>query len=145
MTLSRRRFLQAGLAVTAAAAAETLTMRLVPPAAAAASGTSPAGYVTPLAPLQPAAFLRLPPGSVQPSGWLATQLDREANGLCGQYPQVSHFLDMSTTGWINPSRVGWEEVPYWLRGFIPLAQVTGNSSLRATADQWVSGILATAS
>ncbi len=61
------------------------------------------------------------------------------------YPQVSHFLDLSTTGWINPSQAnGWEEVPYWLRGFIPLGQITGNSSLQATADQWVSGIVATA-
>jgi Beta-L-arabinofuranosidase, GH127/Ricin-type beta-trefoil lectin domain-like len=52
---------------------------------------------------------------------------------------------MSTTGWISPSLgTGWEEVPYWLRGFIPLAHITGNSSLQSTADQWVSGIVATA-
>src|SRR5215469_12352067 len=143
MTLSRRTVLQAGLVAIGAAA----TGALITPtrARAATSNVSPAGYITRLAPLRQAAFLRLPPRSVQPSGWLATQLDLQANGLCGQYPQVSDFLEYSTTGWINPSGYGFEEVPYWLRGFVPLAHITGNSALQATADQWISGIVATAS
>jgi hypothetical protein len=143
MTLSRRTVLRAGLVAVGAAATGALTTPTS--ARATTSNISPAGYITRLAPLRQAAFLRLPPGSVQPSGWLATQLDLEANGLCGQYPQVSSFLDYSTTGWINPSQHGFEEVPYWLRGFVPLAHVTGNSALQATADQWISGILATTS
>jgi hypothetical protein len=147
MTLSRRHVLQSGLAVAGAAATGGLTSLAFAPAAAAAasSNISPAGYVTRRAPLRSAAFLRLPPGSVQASGWLATQLDHQANGLCGRYPEVSGFLDYSTTGWINPSLVGWEEVPYWLRGFVPLAHVTGDAALQATADQWIGGVLATAS
>jgi hypothetical protein len=145
MTISRRSILRTGLAAAGVAATGGLSTVFAPSAAAAPSNTSPAGYTIPLAPLQAPAFLRLPPGSVQPAGWLATQLDLEANGGCGQYPQMSSFLDMSTTGWINPSLgTGWEEVPYWLRGFIPLGQITGDSSLQSTADQWVSGILATA-
>jgi hypothetical protein len=61
--------------------------------------------VTHLAPLQAAKFLRLPPGSVQASGWLATQLNYQVNGLNGQFPEVSSYLDYSTTGWINPSGI----------------------------------------
>jgi len=145
MTLSRRQALRAGLAAVGVAATGGLTSAaFTPKAAAAASNVSPAGYVTHLAPLQPAAFLRLPPGSVQASGWLATQLNYQVNGLCGQYPQVSGYLDYSTTGWVNPSGIGWEEVPYWLRGLVPLAHVTGDPAVQSTADQWISGIMATA-
>jgi hypothetical protein len=146
MTVSRRGVLVAGLATAGVAATGGLTsLAFAPKAAAATSNVSPAGYITHLAPLKPAAFLRLPPGSVQASGWLATQLNYQVNGLNGQYPQVSDFLDYSTTGWINPSGIGWEEVPYWLRGLVPLAHVTGNTAVRATANQWISGIMATAS
>jgi hypothetical protein len=85
------------------------------PAAATAAlpHASGAQYPVNSAPLQPAAFLRLPPGAVRPQGWLATQLDYQLNGLNGQYQQVSHFLDFSQTGWVQPDLVGWEEVPYW--------------------------------
>jgi len=147
MTVSRRTVLQAGLAAAGGAATGGLTMLAGTPAAAAATSpnVSPAGYVTRRAPLQQAAFLRLPPGSVQASGWLATQLDLEVNGLCGRYPEVSSYLSYATTGWINPSQYGFEEVPYWLRGLVPLAHVTGDSGLLATASQWIGGVLATAS
>jgi hypothetical protein len=144
MTLSRRRVLKGGLAVAGVAATGGLSsLAFAPKAAAAASNVSPAGYITHLAPLQPAAFLRLPPGSVQVSGWLATQLNYQVSGLNGQFPQVSGFLDYSTTGWINPSGTGWEEVPYWLRGLVPLAHVTGDTAVQATASQWITGIMDT--
>src|ERR1700690_3789882 len=107
MTVSRRDVLVAGLATAGVAAAGGLTsLAFAQKAAAAASNVSPAGYITHLAPLQPAAVLRLPPGSVQASGWLATQLNYQVNGLNGQYPQVSSFLDYSTTGWINKTGQG---------------------------------------
>jgi len=53
------------------------------------------------APLQPAAFLRLKPGAVRAAGWLATQLDHQVTGLCGHYPETSHFLQYDQTGWIG--------------------------------------------
>ena len=146
MTVSRRDVLVAGLATAGVAAAGGLTSLAFAPkaAAAAASNVSPGGYITHLAPLQPAKFLRLPPGSVQASGWLATQLNYQVNGLNGQFAQESHFLDYSSTGWVNPSGIGWEEVPYWLRGLVPLAHVTGDTAVQDTANQWISGIMATA-
>ena len=53
-------------------------------------------------PLQPAAYLRLKPGAVKAAGWLATQLDMQVTGLCGHYPETSHFLQYDQTGWIHP-------------------------------------------
>jgi hypothetical protein len=70
--------------------------------------------VTNRAPLQADAFLRLPPGSTKAAGWLATQLGYQLNGINGRMTEISHFLQYDSTGWINPSLVGWEELPYWL-------------------------------
>ena len=138
MHIDRRSFLAGGLAAIGGLAATTA---LPGPAEAATSSPYPVNR----SPLQPSAFLRLPPGAVTPAGWLATQLDHQLHGLNGQYPQVSHFLDYDTTGWIHTSMVGWEEVPYWLRGFVDLGYVTGDSTARATADKWISGVIATQS
>jgi len=154
MGIDRRSFLAGGLAALGAAAAGSR------PGTASAFGTgtaggttragvtaatSSAGYPVNRSPLQPDAFLRLPPGAVKPAGWLATQLDHQLHGLNGQYQQTSHFLQYDNTGWIHNSLDGWEEVPYWLRGYVDLGQVTGDSTVQAQAQKWVDGVLATQS
>ena len=102
------------------------------------------GYYSPeRAPLQPAAFQKLPPGAVKAGGWLKIQLDNEASGLTGRLTETSHFLDIHNTGWTNPAKAGFEEVGYWLRGFVDLSYVSGNPRLIATSKQWIDGILAT--
>ncbi|MFG3101352.1 RICIN domain-containing protein [Streptomyces sp. NPDC048182] len=88
-------------------------------------------------------LLKLPSGSVRAGGWLAQQLALETGGIAGRYDEVSHFLQRDTTGWIRPSEVGWEELPYWLRGLASLAGTTGDAGLRAKVASWVDGILAT--
>jgi hypothetical protein len=130
MPLDRRGFLTAGLAA-AGGAALSVTPWAAAPAQAAASG------------LRAPAFTRLRPGAVRAQGWLATQLGHQLNGLCGQYPQVSHFLQFDSTGWVHTDQVGWEEVPYWLRGYGDLAYVTGDSTALATAEKWVQAVIAT--
>jgi hypothetical protein len=135
MSVRRRSFLAGvGGAVVAAA---------VPGTAAAARVSSRARYPVNRAPLRPAAFLRLPPGAVRPSGWLATQLDHQLTGLNGQYASESHFLVFDRTGWVNPSLVGWEEVPYWLRGYGDLGYVTGDATVLSATEKWVSAVVAT--
>src|SRR6185437_15977637 len=52
-------------------------------------------------------------------------------------------LQYNKTGWITPSLTGWEEVPYWLRGYGDLAYVTGDATALSTIQQWINGILAT--
>ena len=141
--LSRRALLRTG-ALTAAAM--TTSPALTSQASAASARIAPAGgglYTPNAAPLAPTALLRLPPGAVRPSGWLAGQLQLQLNGLCGKYQDTSHFLDKSTTGWLNPSQDGWEEVPYWLRGYGDLAYLTGDATALADTASWIDGILAT--
>lgn len=135
MSLNRRRFLQSG-ALTLSAVA--LSGRL--PAVASAAPLDADALRRSLA---PDAFRRLAPGSVTPRGWLAGQLRLQLDGLCGRYEERSHFLDFDATGWVHPELEGWEEVPYWLRGYVPLAVATGDKAALANARKWIDAVLAT--
>ncbi|MEV6011012.1 RICIN domain-containing protein [Streptomyces sp. NPDC051976] len=117
-----------------------------PRATAATARVAPArgGLYTPnAAPLAPTAFLRLPPGAVTARGWLDGQLRLQLSGLCGRYADLSHFLVMDNTGWVHPDHVGWEEVPYWLRGYVDLAVLTADATALAAVRRWVDAIVAT--
>ncbi len=103
-----------------------------------------AGFYTPnRAPLLPTAFQKLPPGSVTPKGWLRKQLLLQADGLNGRMTEVSDYLKYDGNGWVDAnSTVGWEEVPYWLKGFGDLGYVLGDPRVIALAAKWIEGILA---
>ena len=139
MPMKRREFLKRSVIAASGGSALLGMVGTTRIAYAAASGL----YWPNRSPLQPAAFYRLPPGSVKAQGWLAGQLQIQLAGLCGSYNHISHFLQYNNTGWINPSLTGWEEVPYWLRGYGDLAYVTGDATALATTQQWINGILAT--
>ena len=142
MVLSRRRILHGALA-SAIGLAGGGRLAIAAPAPGRVL-PAPGGHYSPNAdPLAPMAFLRLPPGAVTARGWLAGQLRRQLDGLCGHYPEISHFLDMNTSGWIHPANQGWEEVTYWLRGYVDLAIVTGDPAALDTSRRWLDGILAT--
>jgi hypothetical protein len=141
--LNRRQFVTSALAATIAVTTSDRTASAV---ARPMAGVAPApgGLYTPNAePLRPTAFLKLPPGSVTARGWLAGQLRLQLDGLCGHYQETSHFLDFATSGWVHPERGGWEEVPYWLRGYVDLAAVTGDATALATSRRWIDAVLAT--
>ncbi|MBM2620701.1 RICIN domain-containing protein [Actinoplanes sp. LDG1-06] len=133
--MHRRSVLSGAAAIPAAAAALWLTEG---PAAAAAPG-----YVTNRAPLRPDAFIRLAPGAVKPGGWLSTQLNYQLNGINGRMTEISHFLQYSNTGWITPNLGGWEELPYWLKGYSSLGYVTGNATVQRETARWIKGVMAT--
>ncbi|MFJ4677742.1 RICIN domain-containing protein [Kitasatospora sp. NPDC088783] len=152
MPMNRRQFVGsaaavgAGLSLPAPADALATPARPAPAATAAAATVAPAPgglYFPNAAPLAPVAFLRLPPGSITAAGWLDGQLRLQLAGLCGRYDQLSHFLDLNTSGWTHPDRVGWEEVPYWLRGYVDLAVATRDATALATARRWIDAIVAT--
>jgi hypothetical protein len=70
------------------------------------------------------------------------QLDLQVEGLNGRMPEVSDYLVYETNGWVDPSKDGWEELPYWLRGFTDLGIVTGDRRVRDLTDRWIDGIIA---
>ncbi|GAB3711708.1 RICIN domain-containing protein [Amycolatopsis oliviviridis] len=139
MSVPRRNFLKATVATGLAAGVGTQATRAT--AEAATSAVSP--YVANRAPLLPAPLLRLPPGSARADGWLATQLRKQLDGLNGRYQEVSHYLAFGDTGWTRPELKGWEEVPYWLRGYGDLGYVTGDARVLADTRRWMDAVLAT--
>ncbi|MFD7818394.1 RICIN domain-containing protein [Streptomyces sp. NPDC059785] len=129
MPLDRRRFLATTGTLTLGSAALGLALPALP--AVAADGPAPD------------AFTRLRPGSITARGWLDGELRRQLAGLCGRYAERSHFLDFATSGWVHPENDGWEELPYWLRGYVPLAIATGDAEALAQCRRWIDAILAT--
>ncbi|MFC8453440.1 RICIN domain-containing protein [Kitasatospora sp. NPDC057223] len=147
MPINRRQFVNTALAgsVTALAVRGADSARAAPAPAAPrpAAATGRGLYAPNAAPLKPTAYLRLPPGSITARGWLEGQLRLQLAGLCGRFEEISHFLDMNTSGWVHPERAGWEEVPYWLRGYVDLAIATRDATALATSRRWIDAIVAT--
>ena len=76
---------------------------------------------------------------VKPSGWLKKQLQIQADGLNGNLDKV--WPDVRDSAWIGGSCEGWERVPYWLDGFIPLAYLLEDEELISRAKRYIDAIL----
>lgn len=77
---------------------------------------------------------------LKPTGWLKRQLEIQAGGLSGNLDKV--WPDISDSRWIGGNTEGWERVPYWLDGFIPLAWLLENEDMQARAKRYIDAILA---
>ncbi len=76
---------------------------------------------------------------IKPQGWIRRQLEIQAEGLSGNLHKV--WPDVADSMWIGGSRSGWEKVPYWLDGFIPLAYLLEDEKMIATVKRYIEGIL----
>jgi DUF1680 family protein len=98
------------------------------------------------APLLPSPLIKLPLGRVRPGGWLRRQLELMAEGFSGHLEEISRFCKFDGNAWTTRTgegQYGWEEVPYWLKGFLDLAHVTGRPDLQAESKRWIEAILLT--
>jgi hypothetical protein len=96
-------------------------------------------------PLQPAPFVKLPIGQIKPEGWLRNQLLMEADGMTGHLEEISHWCSFQNSGWADPKspqKEGWEELPYWLKGYGDLGYVLNDPKIIAETKKWVDVILA---
>ena len=93
-------------------------------------------------PLQQVPLLKLPVGKVQPRGWLRKYLELQRDGLNGQLGTVSAWLDKSGNQWLSgQGDHGWEEVPYWIRGYISLAYILDDEAMIREAGTWIQAVL----
>jgi hypothetical protein len=95
-------------------------------------------YVSNREPLLPNPLVKLPVGSVRPKGWLM------ADGMTGYLPETSQWCQFKGSAWASvegQGDYGWEEVPYWLRGFGDLRYVFGDERIVAETRRWVEGVL----
>ena len=77
---------------------------------------------------------------IKPRGWLSRQLKLQADGLSGNLDKI--WPDIRDSAWIGGEREGWERVPYWLDGFIPLAYLLDDNDMIARAQKYIDAIIA---
>lgn len=77
---------------------------------------------------------------IKPTGWLKRQLEIQANGLSGNLDKI--WNDIKNSAWVGGDCEGWERVPYWLDGFIPLAYLLDDEDMKCRAKKYVDAILA---
>lgn len=77
---------------------------------------------------------------LKPKGWLKRQLAIQAEGLAGNLDKM--WPDVRDSAWIGGNREGWERVPYWLDGFIPLAYLLENEDMICRAKKYINAIIA---
>lgn len=95
-------------------------------------------YANNRSPLQPSHFLKLPVGSIKPEGWLKKYLELQRDGLTGHLNEISAWLEKENNAWLtNGGDHGWEEVPYWLKGYGNLAYILGDENMINEAKTWI--------
>ncbi len=104
-------------------------------AAPAAAGPHP-HYPSNRPPLAPSPLVKLPIGSIEPRGWLMAQLQLMRDGLTGRLAELSRFLG-DDSGWITHKGRGWEEMPYWLKGYGDLGYLLKDASMRKETERWL--------
>jgi hypothetical protein len=108
------------------------------------TGTTNAFYVSNRAPLQPSSWVKLPIGSIHPGGWVMKCLQLQKNGMNGHLDEISAWLEKKNNAWLSPAGQGvngWEEVPYWLKGYGDLAYLLKDSSMIREAESWIHGVM----
>ena len=96
-------------------------------------------------PLIPSPLYKLPIGAIQPEGWLKTQLDCMADGFTGHLDEISKWCNIKVSAWANSEGegdYGWEELPYWLRGYTDLGYILHNKRIIDESKRWIDSTLA---
>jgi hypothetical protein len=119
---------------------------------ASAGGGRAANYARPFEPAITPAFMPLPPGDVEPEGWLRDWAQAAREGITGH---LDEWHPTFAGGWkgvaiqapgANPDGTGWplEQSAYWLDGAIRLGFVLHDDALiakiRARLDPVVDGV-----
>ena len=97
------------------------------------------------APLQSTPLVKLPTTAFTPGGWLRKSLELQRDGLTGHLGEISVWLTKKNNAWLNKDGkgdYGWEEVPYWLRGYSRVAYALRDEKMLAETKVWIEGTLA---
>tara|TARA_R110002050_G_scaffold261165_3_gene401139 strand:+ start:9958 stop:12123 length:2166 start_codon:yes stop_codon:yes gene_type:complete len=101
-------------------------------------------YISNKAPLEPNKLIKLPLGTIKPHSWLKESLERQANGLMGNLGEISAWLQKNDNAWLSKDghgSWGWEEVPYWLKGYANTGYILGNNEMIKESELWFNAVL----
>ncbi|QMV66595.1 glycoside hydrolase family 127 protein [Sphingobacterium paramultivorum] len=101
-------------------------------------------YINNRAPLKQNVLLKLPVGSIVPEGWLGKYLELQKDGLTGHLGEISAWLSKKNNAWLSTDGkgdYGWEEVPYWLKGYANLGYILKDPKIIAESKIWLEAAL----
>lgn len=101
-------------------------------------------YVSNAAPLLPSSFVKLPLTSITPGGWLKKALQLQRDGLTGHLGEISIWLSKEDNAWLNKDgkgKWGWEELPYWLKGYADIGYMLHDAKMITEAKFWIETVL----
>src|SRR6478736_7431287 len=97
-------------------------------------------YVSNRSPLLPLHFIKLPVGSIKPEGWILKYLQLQRDGLTGKLGEISAWLEKDNNAWFSGNGEGdhgWEEVPYWLKGYGNLGYILNDDAIISETKKWL--------
>ncbi|MBS1544922.1 MAG: glycoside hydrolase family 127 protein [Bacteroidetes bacterium] len=101
-------------------------------------------YLTNQAPLQAQHLVKLPVGAVKPGGWLLKNIELQREGLAGHLGEISAWLTKKNNAWLSKDgkgEWGWEEMPYWLKGYANIGYMLNDQKVIDEAMVWINGTL----
>ncbi len=102
-------------------------------------------YTANRVPLLTNPLMKLPVGSVKPAGWLRHQLVLMSEGMFGHLTELSKWCQKKNSAWMDPNgrgERGWEELPYWLKGFGDLGYLLNDEQIIKEARTWIDAVIA---
>ena len=96
------------------------------------------------APLSKEHFVKLPVTAFKPGGWLKKQLELQRDGLTGHLGEISIWLSKKDNAWLNKEGIGkwgWEELPYWLKGYADIGYMLRDEKMISEAKTWIDFVL----
>src|SRR5258708_35211714 len=112
--------------------------------------TTPAGpgnsfYGTNRTPLLKEHFAKLPVTAFKTGRWLKKQLELQRDGLTGNLGEISIWLSKKDNAWLTrdgKGKYGWEELPYWLKGYANIGYMMGYEKMIKEAELWIDTVMA---
>jgi hypothetical protein len=101
-------------------------------------------YVSNKQPLRPSAFIKLPVTCFKPKGYLLKFLQLQRDGLMGNLGKISAWLAKTDNAWLTKDgkgKWGWEEVPYWLKGYAHIGYLLQDQAMIGEAKFWIDAVL----
>ncbi len=101
-------------------------------------------YVSNKAPLQQQYFIKLPVTAIKPGGWLKKMLELQRDGLTGNLGEISIWLSKQDNAWLHKDgkgKYGWEELPYWLKGYANIGYMLRDQKMIKEAKFWLDGAI----
>lgn len=101
-------------------------------------------YINNRLPLKQNALIKLPVGSIVPHGWLGQYLTLQKEGLTGHLGEISAWLSKKNNAWLSSDGkgdYGWEEVPYWLKGYANMGYILKDPKIIEESKVWLEGAI----